>query len=114
MKKILLLISCLGVILISSSFASSTLSSSTSEIKSTVSASDYSFVGQFTFYATSYNTKTVEVYEASNACGSYYAKVGDKYYKMFSGEQTFTDGQRVTRTYNYYFVLNGNKWWTKI
>ena len=107
-KTILCLIVCVGAVLISSSFTSNSQSVEPSNEANLVLSQGYNFVGDFVFQEEGKATNTRDrypVYEASNACGMYYALIKGNYYKMFSGKYN---------GHNYYIVLDGVKWWTTI
>ena len=79
-----------------------------------LTAGDYSYVGDFQFdylakssyWGNTYEKSTeLSVYEASDACGLYYAKWGGDYYKLIPCKQ---DG------YNFYIAVGGSKLYTKI
>lgn len=98
---------CAGVILVASSFSNYSTSTFSSTATTEVSQ-DYKFIGDYIFQEEGEPTitkNTYEVYEATNACGMYYAKINGKYYKMMEGKYI---------GHNYYVNLNGVRWWTTI
>jgi hypothetical protein len=109
MKKIILLLSA-SLLLISVSSIAPTVNANATSIDSSIStlSGDYSFVGEFYFYPLGNGNVGMKypVYEASNACGQYYAYYDGTYYKLFSC--------REAGGYNYYFAKEGVKWYAKI
>lgn len=92
------------------------ISADTKSLVSDVSIDQsYTFVGEFRFYNPDHDVRftgflDLNVYEQRQVIdeylvSTYYAKDGDKYYKLFSCK--YSD-------YNYYISINGKKYYTKL
>ncbi|MBR3609427.1 MAG: hypothetical protein IKL50_06045 [Bacteroidales bacterium] len=73
----------------------------------TESCPSYNFVGNFMFYnENGRSTQNWDIYEASNACGSYYVDIYGTKHKLFP-----VQGHNLG---NYYVSMNGGKWYVSI
>lgn len=108
MKKILFaIVVCFGLATLMSSLVEGNNAFASNSVNVSVSMdNNYNFVGTFRFcFNGDGSTYNWDVYEASNACGLYYAKKDGQYYKLFSCDK---DG------YNYYLSYGGAKYYVKI
>lgn len=105
MKKILLAIAILIGAPTSISVLADNNNINISEL--TESCPSYNFVGNFTFKSERfYNSHNYDVYEARNACGSYYVEINGTKYKLIP-----VQGHNLG---NYYVSRDGNKWYVSI
>jgi|GEM_PF-6328766 len=85
------------------------MSADTKSLMSTVSIEQsYTFVGEFSFYGpTGYRLNVYEQRQVIDGylVSTYYAKVNDKYYKLFPCKHS---------DYNYYISIEGFKYYTKL
>lgn len=105
MKKLFYVVICMCMITLASSLCESSNVFASNEVEAVMAAEDsYNFVGSFKFYFGRF-TEYYDVYEATNACGLYYAKVNSRYYKLFPCNENGC---------NFYFSDQGVKHFVKI
>ena len=110
MKKILFaIVVCFGLATLVSSLVEGNNAFASNEVNASLAMDNKYCVGNFDFFewygGIYHRWNTLDVYEASNACGLYYALFDGKYYKLFPYN---------SNSYNYFFEHGGKKYYVSI